>query len=111
MGIDGEDARAAGDVPHVVDTEIVGLVDGRERIVVAELGVIEEGALEVQQMLLNLVRLKYRETPLGTTLYFSSEEEIEQIYSPQFRILELDSKEVTGKFGPQLAVVALLERE
>lgn len=54
---------------------------------------------------------KYRETPMGTTLYFSSEAEIEQIYSPKFRVLALDTREVEGKRGPHVAVVALLERK
>jgi SAM-dependent methyltransferase len=54
---------------------------------------------------------KYRETPLGTTLYFSSEEEVETVFAPRFRVLELDTTEVAGKYGPHMAVVALLERE
>ena len=54
---------------------------------------------------------KYRETPLGTKLYFSSEEEVEQIYSPKFQILELATRQVEGKYGPHIAVVALLERK
>ncbi len=53
---------------------------------------------------------KYRETPMGTTLYFSSEDEIEQIYSPKFRVLELNTREVEGRYGPHVAVVAFLER-
>lgn len=52
---------------------------------------------------------KYRKTPLGTTLYFSSEEEIERVFMPKFRILELDTTEIVGKYGPHLAIVALLE--
>ncbi len=54
---------------------------------------------------------KYRKTPLGTTLYFSSEDEIERIFMPNFRILELDTAEIIGKYGPHLAVVTLLERK
>ena len=54
---------------------------------------------------------KYRETPMGTTLYFSSEDEIEQIFSPKFKVLELDTREVEGKYGAHIAVVALLERD
>ncbi len=53
---------------------------------------------------------KYRETPLGTTLYFSSEEEIERLFSQKFRALELDTTAIAGKYGPHWAVVALLER-
>ena len=40
----------------------------------------------------------------------STMEEIEQIFTPNFRILELKTTEITGKYGPHLAVVALLER-
>jgi SAM-dependent methyltransferase len=53
---------------------------------------------------------KYRQTPLGTTLYFSSEEEIERLFSQKFRVLELDTTTIVGKYGPHMAVVALLER-
>jgi SAM-dependent methyltransferase len=54
---------------------------------------------------------RYRKTPLGTTLYFSSEEEIEQVFTQKFKILELNSAEVTGKYGPHQVIVALLERK
>ena len=53
---------------------------------------------------------KYRQTPLGTTLYFSSEAEIERLFSQKFRILELHTTAIVGKYGPHTAVVALLER-
>jgi SAM-dependent methyltransferase len=52
---------------------------------------------------------KYRKTPLGTTLYFSSEEEIERVFVPKFKILELDTADIVGKYGPHAAIVALLE--
>jgi 2-polyprenyl-3-methyl-5-hydroxy-6-metoxy-1,4-benzoquinol methylase len=52
---------------------------------------------------------KYRKTPLGTTLYFSSEAEIERLFIAKFRILELDTAEIVGKYGAHTAVVALLE--
>ena len=54
---------------------------------------------------------KYRRTPLGTTLYLSSQDEIEALFSPRFRFLELSTKEIAGKHGPHLAVVALLQKE
>jgi SAM-dependent methyltransferase len=54
---------------------------------------------------------KYRKTPLGTTLYFSSQDEIERIFTPNFRIVELDTTEIAGKYGPHLAVATLLERK
>ena len=53
---------------------------------------------------------KYRQTPMGTTLYFSSPEEIEGVFTPRFRVLELDTTQIAGKYGPHMAVVALLER-
>jgi SAM-dependent methyltransferase len=54
---------------------------------------------------------KYRKTPLETTLYFSSEEEIEQAFATNFDILELRTIEVEGKYGTHRAVAALLERK
>lgn len=54
---------------------------------------------------------KIRQTPLGTELYFSSAAEIEAAFSVGFRVLELDTREVSGKYGPHRAVVALLERK
>jgi 2-polyprenyl-3-methyl-5-hydroxy-6-metoxy-1,4-benzoquinol methylase len=53
---------------------------------------------------------KYRETPLGTTLYFSSEEEIRNLLSPHFTILELETVEVAGKTGPHNAICVLAGR-
>ena len=53
----------------------------------------------------------YRKTPLGTTLYFSSEEEIEQVFTTKFKILELNTAEIEGKYGPHLAVAVILERK
>lgn len=46
---------------------------------------------------------KYRETPLGTVLYFSSEEELKELFSDYFRIIELKTIEIEGKFAPHLA--------
>lgn len=34
-------------------------------------------------------RGKYRKTPLGTTLYFSSEEEIKELMTPYFDIIPI----------------------
>ena len=52
---------------------------------------------------------KYRKTPLGTTLYFSSENELIESYKPYFKILELQTHEISGKYGPHMANVAWLE--
>jgi len=53
---------------------------------------------------------KYRETPLGTKLYFSSDKEIQQMFEHRFRILELGTSTIVGKCGPHMAVVALVEK-
>jgi SAM-dependent methyltransferase len=54
---------------------------------------------------------KFRRTPLDTTLYFSSLEEIGELYAPLFRVLELNTKLIAGKYGTHMAIVALLQRE
>ena len=53
---------------------------------------------------------KYRKTPIGTTLYFSSEEELRDLFAPFFRILNLTTREIPGQYGPHLAVCAFLEK-
>jgi cyclopropane fatty-acyl-phospholipid synthase-like methyltransferase len=53
---------------------------------------------------------KFRKTPLGTTLYFSSESEIQDLLSPYFVIQELKTLEISGKFGSHYAVSALSAR-
>jgi hypothetical protein len=53
---------------------------------------------------------KYRKTRIGTMFYFSSESELREPFSPYFTIRELKTIEVSGKFGPHVAVCALLER-
>lgn len=54
---------------------------------------------------------KYRKTPMGTTLYFSSEQEIEHILEAHFEIKELSTTEIAGKYGPHMAVVALASKK
>jgi hypothetical protein len=54
---------------------------------------------------------KYRKTPLETILYFSSEEELKTLYGNYFKIIELKTIEVPGKYGSHIANCALLERE
>jgi cyclopropane fatty-acyl-phospholipid synthase-like methyltransferase len=53
---------------------------------------------------------KYRTTNIGTTLYFSSESEVRELVSSYFTIRELRTIEVSGKFGPHLAVFVLADR-
>ena len=55
-------------------------------------------------------REKVRRTPLGTTLYFSSEQEIRDLFEPGFRNLDLYTTEIPGKDRPHQAVVAFMER-
>ena len=54
---------------------------------------------------------KYRETPLGTILYFSSEDELRDLFEPSFNIKELKTIEISGKFAPHLANYAFMERK
>jgi cyclopropane fatty-acyl-phospholipid synthase-like methyltransferase len=53
---------------------------------------------------------KYCRTPLGTTLYFSSESELRELCEPLFDIQELETVDVPGKFGPHRAVKALMTK-
>ena len=53
---------------------------------------------------------KVRETPIGTVLYFSSEQEIRELLDPYFTIQELKTITVPGKFGTHRAVYALSAR-
>jgi SAM-dependent methyltransferase len=53
---------------------------------------------------------KYRRTPVGTTLYFSSESELRELVSPYFTISELKTIEVSGRYGPHQAVSVLANR-
>ena len=54
---------------------------------------------------------KFRKTRIGTTLYFSSESELQELVSPYFRIRELKTIDVRGKFGPHVAVSVLAQRQ
>lgn len=40
---------------------------------------------------------KYRKTPSGSVLYFSSEDELKKLFSPHFKILDLRTVEIVGK--------------
>jgi len=53
---------------------------------------------------------KYRETPIGTVLYFSSEGELQELFERYFRVEELKTIQIKGKYEPHLAVYALMEK-
>jgi len=53
---------------------------------------------------------KYRTTSIGTRLYFSSEQELRDLFDPLFRIQELRAVEVAGRRGPHSALMALMTR-
>jgi len=54
---------------------------------------------------------KYRKTPLGTILYFSSEDELRDLFDPYFNIKELKTIEISGKFAPHLANDVFMEKK
>ena len=54
---------------------------------------------------------KYRETPLGTTLYFSSEGELQELFEPLFRIEQLCTIEIAAKKGRHMVVKALMSKK
>jgi SAM-dependent methyltransferase len=53
---------------------------------------------------------KFRNTGIGTTLYFSSESEIRDLLSPFFVIHELKTIEIEARFGSHSAIYAWSER-
>ncbi len=55
-------------------------------------------------------RGKYRLTRVGTCLYFSSEQEIADLFSPYFTLLDLKTIKIGGEPGAHLAVYAFMER-
>jgi len=54
---------------------------------------------------------KYRETPLSTLLYFSSEDELRDLFDPYFNIKELKTIEIRGKSAPHLANYVFMEKK
>ncbi len=54
---------------------------------------------------------KYRKTPHGTTLYFSSEKELENLFGVYFHIEELKIIEIAGKSGPHLSVYVFMTKD
>ena len=54
---------------------------------------------------------KYRKTPIDTELYFSSESEMKKVYEPLFKIIELKTVDIAGKFGEHKAIYAHLKKQ
>ena len=53
---------------------------------------------------------KYRETQLGTILYFSSEDELKDLFDPYFNIKELKTIEIIGKSALHFATYTFMEK-
>jgi SAM-dependent methyltransferase len=54
---------------------------------------------------------KYRETPLGTTLYLSSESELRELFESLFHVERVRTIEVVGKMVPHMAVELLMSKK
>lgn len=53
---------------------------------------------------------KYRKTRLGTVLYFSSKDELRELFEEYFQIIELWTDKIEGKFEPHTFNCAFMER-
>jgi SAM-dependent methyltransferase len=54
---------------------------------------------------------KYRKTPLGSTLYFSTQEELSGLFGLYFRIIDLRTVEISGKFEPHVFNYVFMEKK
>jgi D-hexose-6-phosphate mutarotase len=54
---------------------------------------------------------KYRKTRLGTTIYFSSEDELRDLFEPYFNIRDLKTIEIQGKNVTHTAIYAFMEQK
>ena len=54
---------------------------------------------------------KYRKTPLGTTLYFSSKKEMQALFGQFFNLERLEIVEIKGKKGSHQAIYALMKKK
>lgn len=54
---------------------------------------------------------KHRKTSLGTVLYFSSEDELRELFEPHFKIIDLRTVEIHGKFGSHMFNCVFMERD
>ena len=54
---------------------------------------------------------KFRKTSLGTVLYFSSEDELRELFEPYFQVIDLRIIEISGKFEPHIFNYVFMERK
>ena len=54
---------------------------------------------------------KCRKTPLGTILYFSSEDELRELFEPYFKIIDLRTVEIDGKFESHIFNCVFMESD
>ena len=54
---------------------------------------------------------KYRKTSIGSVLYFSSEDELRELFLPYFEIVEMKTVEIKGKFSPHVHNYLLMSRK
>jgi SAM-dependent methyltransferase len=54
---------------------------------------------------------KFRETKIGSVLYFSSEDELKKLFTPYFQIIDLRTLEINGKFGAHVFNYVFMERK
>lgn len=53
---------------------------------------------------------KFRDTPIGTKLYFSCKEELQELMSKHFNILEIKEIELEGNPSPHQAIYCLMQK-
>jgi SAM-dependent methyltransferase len=54
---------------------------------------------------------KYRKSRLGTTLYFSNENELRELFEPYFVIIDMRTVQIGGKFEPRMFNCVFMERK
>ncbi len=54
---------------------------------------------------------KYRDTEIGSVLYFSCEDELRELFSPYFNIIDLRTIEISGKFAAHIFNYVFMERK
>jgi SAM-dependent methyltransferase len=53
---------------------------------------------------------KYRDTEIGSVLYFSCEDELRELFKAYFQIIDLRTVEISGKFEPHIFNYVFMER-